>query len=441
VTRRRRSLALDRRLDNGMRLVLEESHALPLVDIELTVRAGSVHDPRGRGGLTRLMWRMVRMGTRGQRGHEVEEAIARLGARLVIETSSSYVRLHGAVIRRNLEPFVELLSGLILTPAFRVADLAQVRRETLADLVSRRDNDRALAARAFRTLLFGDHPYARSIVGTAESLGRIDRRDLVAHHRRHVVGSNVVLGFAGAVGPEELLPLVERCFGRLPRGRAPKDQVAAPRARRGRRVLVVDKPDRTQTQIYVGTLGVRLRDPLYYPLAVANTAFGGTFTAPLMQEVREKRGWSYGAYSRLGSDRQRDSWSMWTFPAARDAADCIRLELDLLDRFVEEGVRARDHSFARKYLVNSHCFDVDTAAKRLEPWIDADVFGLPDEFYGHYEKHVRGVTRAASNAAVRKRISRRDVSIALVATASELVPALEALPGIRSVDVIAYDRL
>lgn len=441
MRRRKHALSLDRRIDNGMRVLLEESHALPLVDVELTLRTGSVHDPRGREGLTRLAWRMVRMGTRGQRSHELEEAIARLGARLVVETSTSYVRLHGSVIRRNLTPFVELLSRLVLSPAFRVADLAQVKRETIADLVSRRDNDRALAARAYRTLLFGDHPYSRSVVGTAQSIRRIRREHVAAHHRRHLVGSNVVLGFAGAVGVDEALALVDRTFSRLPRGRAPKEQTITPRARRGRHVLVVDKPERTQTQIYVGTLGVRIRDPLFYPLAVANTAFGGTFTAPLMQEIREKRGWSYGAYSRLGSDRQRDSWSMWTFPAAKDAAECIHLELELLDRFVEEGVRARAHAFARKYLVNSHCFDVDTAAKRLEPWIDADVFGLPDDFYGDYERHVRGVTLEASNSAIRKRISRRDVSIALVATASDVVPALEALPGVRSVEVIAYDRL
>lgn len=426
---------------DGMRVLLEESHALPLVDFQLVLRTGSVHDPEGLEGTTRVTWRMVRMGTKSMQGHEVEEAIARLGGRLSIDVSTSYVAIHGAVIRRNVEPFFELVSGLVRRPAFRVADLTQVRRELLAELIAMRDNDRTLAAKSFRRALFAGHPYGRPVAGTRETLRAIRRGDLAACHARHFVGKNLVLGVAGDLGRAELESLVARHLSGLPRGAVPKEHVPAPKRKKGRRVIVVDKPDRQQTQVFIGMLGTRAGDPRYYPLVVGNAAFGGTFTSKLMQEVREKRGWSYGAYSRVGSDRQRDAWYMYTFPGATQAVDCIELELDLLDSLVTDGVSSRDHGFARRYLVGSHCFDVDTPAKRLEPRVEEDVYRLPAGYLTDYERHVRGVRREDANEALGKTLSSKDVLIALTATAKDVVPGLERLPGVGSVDVIPHTKI
>jgi zinc protease len=423
---------------DGMRVLLEESHALPLVDFQLVLCTGSVHDPEGFEGLTRVLWRMIRMGTKSLRGPEVEEAIARLGARLSIDVSTSFVAIHGAVIRRNLEPFLELVASLLRSPAFRTTDLKQVRREHLAELVALRDSDRSLAARSFRRLLFAGHPYGRPVTGTERTLRRIARDDLVTAHARHFVGRNLVLGVAGDLTPPELESLIERHLSGLSRKKPPADRVPAPKRPRGRRVLVVDKPDRAQTQVFIGTLGSKAGDSLYYPLVVGNAAFGGTFTSKLMQEVREKRGWSYGAYSRVGTDRQRDAWYMYTFPGAAQAADCIRLELDLLEGLLDRGVSTRDHGFARRYLTGSHCFDVDTAAKRLEPRVDEIVYDLPAGYFQDYERQVRGVSRAVANDALGKRLSSRDLCIVLTATAKDVVPALEQLPGVRSVDVAPH---
>ena len=424
---------------DGVQVLLEASHDLPLVDISLTLRTGSVHDPPGLEGLARMAARMVRMGTANLDGTAVEESIARLGARLNVETSTSYVRFHGSVIRRNLEPFCDLLADLVRRPAFRAADLAFSKRETLSDIVAARDNDRAIGTRHFRRMLFGDHPYGRSVVGTRASVRALRRAHLAEHHRRHFVGRNLVLGASGDVDEAELRRLVERFFTGLPAGRPPSENVPTPRRPRGRRVLIVDKPDRTQAQIFIGTLGSRVDDPDIYPLMVANTAFGGTFTARLMHEVRSVRGWSYGAYSRLSRDRQRDAWSMWTFPAAKDAIECARLQLELLEDFVREGITAAELRFARKFLINSHCFDVDTAAKRLDARIDAEVFGLPEEFFRDYVKKVRAVTRAEANAAVRRRISQRNLVIVVVASAREVRASLQALPGVQSVEAVRHD--
>lgn len=443
-SRRRPVAAKSRSLgaDTSYRTVtmLEESHDLPLVDFSINLRTGSVEDPDGAEGLTRTMARMLRMGTGKLRGGAVEERIAGLGGRLSIETSTSYMRLHATVIRRNLEPLVALLAELLLHPAFRRNDLAQVKRENLADLVAIRDDDRSLAVRGFRRLLFGDHPYGRSALGSRESIAAIERQQLIDHHAALLVSGNLIIAAAGAIDAEELASLTERHFRAVPTGKAARRALKPAHLQRGRRILIIDKPQRSQAQLLIGTLGLQVGDPDSFPLEVANTAFGGTFTSRLMREVRSKRGWSYGASSRLDEDRVRDAWSMYTFPAVKDVVACAALQLELLDAWVTDGVSAHELRFAKSYLSKSHCFDIDTAPKRLDHRVDLQLFDQPVEHYTKFSEHIRAVTITAANAAIKKHIDPRRLAIVVVATAKEVEAQLRALPGVNELQVVPYDR-
>ena len=425
--------------EQGVPVLCETSHALPLVDFEVLLRSGSVHDPLGKEGLLRMTWRLARMGTGTLASQEFEEAIARLGARLAIETSTSFVRVHGTVIRKNLREFMSLVAEMLQRPAMRTADLAQVKREALADLVAARDSDRSVAARHFRRFLFGDHPYGRPIIGTRSSVRSLKLDDIRDCYRRHFVAQNTIMAFCGDVTSGDARTLADEYFSNLPTGRAPRERVAAPRLGKGRRVLLIDKPDRTQAQIYIGGLGCKVGDPEYFPLLVGNLGFGGTFTARLMNEVRVKRGWSYGAYSRLGQDRQRDAWFMWSSPALKDAVDCIDLELDLMQRWVDSGLTTKEHRAAKKYLVNSHCFDIDTAPKRLEQHVDEVLFDLPEGYHDRYMRHVRSVTRAGTHAAIQKRIDPDRQVIVALATVKAIEKRVEQLPGVTSIERVRYD--
>ena len=423
------------------RILVETSRELPLVDFEVAIPTGALFDPEGLDGAFRLLARTMRKGSASLTSAEVEEGVASLGARMSIGVSSGSFRVQGTVIKKNIEPLVKLMAELLLRPALRAKDFAQVKRETKAELVAARDDDRSLAGRAFRGFLFGDHPYGRLTVGTLGSLGRVRREHIVELHGQIVVAGNLVFGASGDIRRSEVNRLVERYFGDLPAGKAPTRKIATPKIPRGRRVLLVDKPERTQTQIYIGTLGTHHRDPLLFPLMVGDVAFGGTFSAKLMHEVRSVRGWSYGAYSRLTPDKKRDAWYMWTHPAATDAAACVSLQLELLDEWVAGGLSDDDVRFAKKYLVNSHCFEVDTAIKRLDAKLDIELFDLPPEHHRQFVQRVRAVKPDEARDAVRRRISPRDLAIVVVGTASELRASLEALPGVVDLTVVPYDKI
>jgi zinc protease len=248
-----------------------------------------------------------------------------------------------------------------------------------------------------------------------------------------------VIGVWGDFEPRALEALLERSFGKLPKRKAPALHLTEPGFEPGRRVLVIDKPERTQTQILIGTLGTSAHDRDHVALAVANTAFGGLFSSRLTEEVRGKRGLSYGANSNYTLSRTRDLWAMHTFPSARDARSCIELQLGLYDDWVAHGLRASELSAVQRYLIKSNAFEIDTAAKRLDQRLDIELFGWPKAHHTHFVDRVKKTTRPEIAAALARRMSRRDQVLTVVATADQLVPELEKLPDVARIDVVPFD--
>jgi zinc protease len=421
-------------------IYVEESHALPLINIAVAIRSGASADPEGKEGLTRIVARMLRRGCKGMTSHEIEEGIDALGAELSADVSPSMVTLHGDVISRSLDAFVDLMARLIAEPTFDEMELGRLLRETQGEIVEARDNDRSLATRQFRRLLFEGHPYGRRIGGQLASIGSITKSEVEQHYRRSFVRGNVSIAFSGDLTSERAAALAARLVSGMPAGGGPGDQIPPPSSKPGRRLVFVDKPDRTQTQILIGSIGSHPRDEDHVPLHVATTIFGGTFTSRLMREVRSKRGWSYGAYARLPFDTERDAFSMWTFPAAKDAAACIALELELMKAFREKGVTPRELAFAKRYLVRSHAFDIDTAQKRVHQKLDVELFRLPADYHTHYVEQVQAVTLDAANRAVATRISEDGLVISVVGTHAEIGEAVaSAIPNLSNVEVVPFD--
>ena len=426
--------------NQGVQIYVEQNEALPFVSIAVAIRSGASSDPVGKEGLTRVLVRMLRRGCRGLRSHEIEEKIDALGAEFSADVSPSVITLHADVISRSLDPFVDLLATMTAEPTFDEVELGRLLRETQGEIVEARDNDRALATRHFRRLVFEDHPYGRRLGGTIPSVLGLTRQDVVSHYRHHFLRGNVAIALSGDISESRAVELSKRLVSGLADGTAAPDAVQPPESRGGRRLVFVDKPERTQTQILMGEVGSHPKDPDHIALHVATTIFGGTFTSRMMRAIRSQRGWSYGAYARLPYDRQRDAFSMWTFPAAKDAAACIALELELVNEWRDKGISPRELAFAKRYLVRSHAFDIDTPQKRVHQRLDIDLFDLPIDYHTHYVDHVESVTLEQANDAVRHRISTDALVVSVVGTHAEIGDAVaKSVPGLSKVEVVAYD--
>lgn len=429
-------------LDGGGAVLIEASHLVPLVSMTASLRTGSNFDPHGLEGLYRLTGRMLRRGTAGLLAHQIEDALDRLGSEVGADIGPSSFSLGGTVIGRSFDPFIELVSEILGKPVFPEDELERLKRETSAELVEARDNDRSLAHRAFRRHMFPGHAYARFASGTVESTAKLTQEGARRMHGEHFRRENLVLAFAGDVSEDRAVRAAEKIAAALSSGKAPVEELGDPDKVPGRRLVFVDKPERTQTQILFGSMGTSAHDADHIPLLVANAVFGGTFTSRLMKEVRSKRGWSYGASSRLAIDRRRQSFSMWTFPAATDAAACIALELELLEKLVADGISAKELSFIKKFLARSYAFEVDTASKRVHQTLDVELLNLPSDYYAKHVEAIEAVTLDAANAALRTRIDPTSLLVVVVGTASEILKDVEkAIPNLASTEVIPFDAL
>ena len=427
-------------LEGGTLALLESSHDVPLATLVVALRCGSASDPAGKSGLSRIAVRMLRRGCQALTSEQIDFRIDALGAEMAVDTSHSNVAIHAQVITRNLDAFVDLLSRLLSTATFPEEELARLKRESVAEIIEARDNDRVVAQKAMQRTLFEGHPYGRSSGGTTQSVQAITLDDVKAFYRRFVVRKNIVIAIAGDVTASQAPAIAARLVAGLPEGERAPDTVAEPTMRAGRRLLVVDKPERTQTQILVGTTGTSAHDDDHAPFVVSNAVFGGTFTSRLMKEIRSKRGWSYGASARTGIDRRRQSWVLWTFPAATDAGPCLKLSLDLLDTWVAGGVTPREVAFIQRYLVRSHAFEIDTATKRVHQGLDGECLSLPADYFSAWLDRVRAVTPEAASAAVRNRIHPEDLLIVVVGTAAQVLePLRAAIPGLSEVSVVPFD--
>lgn len=419
---------------------VETSHDLPLVSVLVAFRSGSAHDPEGKDGLARITARMLRRGAEGWTSEAIEDRIDTLGGEFAADASPSSLSVHFEVIKRSLDPFADLVATLLGKPAFDVGELDRLKREAEAEIIEARDSDRSLCSRAFRRTLFAGHAYGRRVAGTIPTLRGLGRPDVAAYYGRHLSRENAVVAISGDIEADEGAALAERVLAGLPRGEPIPDPVPEPARRPGRHLVFVDKPDRTQTQMVIGGLGTHAKDPDHIPLVVANTAFGGTFTARLMQEVRAKRGWSYGAYSRVGFDRRRDAFTMWTAPAATDAPACLALELELLHTLLAEGLRQEEIDQVKSYLVRSHAFEIDTARKRVHQRLEAALFDLPEGYHEKYLERVGAVTLESGNAALRARIFEDDLVIGVVGTHKEVGDKIaRSIPGLSGITVLPVD--
>lgn len=420
-------------------MIFEPDDRVPLLHLTVLFDGGTTQDPVGKEGTTRLMLRLLRRTAGGRTAKDNEAHLDGLGSSLTAEAGRLGVALSGTTIARSAADFLNFVGDAVHRPGLAEDEFERSRRETVAEVVDALDNDSGLARAFFRKHYYGAHPFGRATLGTPASLERVTLTDVRDAYAR-LTSSTLTTAFAGASDEATLEAFDRMLRSGLSSSAGRRPLPVEPVIEAGRRLVFVDKPERTQTQIIIGTPGTHPRDPDHTALFLANTIFGGTFTARLSQEVRVKRGWSYGADSSLPIERLRQPLSLWTFPAADDAAACIALQIQMLERLVEHGVTKTELTRAQRYLEKSHVFAVDTASKRANLALDTIVHDLPSDFYTGYLDRIRRVTKDEVDAAIRRRVDPSQLLVLVVGTAKDIEDGVaRAIPGLGARLVTPYD--
>jgi zinc protease len=427
----------------GAHVHVEPSADAPLVWFDVAIRGGAAADPVGAEGLHRHAALLARRGAGSRDRAALDEALDNLGASLEISVGRDAVTLSGLCLTRNLDAVVDLASDVLASPRLETSEHERLLRETPQVLDEVRDDDSALATRWFDWQVAPGHPYGRTSLGTEASLAQVTLESAAATWRAEVVPTNLVVGVAGDVTDERAASIAARLVERLPAA-APRPLPALPgvpfRTGTGAaRVVLVDKADRTQAQLRFGHLGPRWGDPDTAALLLVETAFGGMFSSRLMQEIRVKRGWSYGAGCALRRSRGPHWFEMWMATDIAVAADAVGLTRSLYADLTERGLTAEEIDFARGYLVGALPFHLATARQRMQLAVRDAVFGLPAGFTVGLPHRLGDLDDAAVRAACQRNLRPGDLVTVAVTTAEVAQGALERA-GAGPVAVVAHDE-
>ena len=426
---------------NGLDCILVEAPEVPHIAFVIEVHCGSIHDPPNKEGLAYLVGEMLFRGTQAYDREQLAEALDAIGCSLRVRIRKNMMTLQGDVASEHLDTFVGLISEILFRPTFPETEFEKLKRQTASEIRSISDDDSALARRGFSRMVFQDHPWARPTMGTEETVQNLCLDDIVSFYETCFRPAYANIGVSGDISVQRFEELVESQFAdHTFSSIRPKVSLPAPRTLSGQTIILMDKPERSQTQVLLGHTTVPAGHSDMVPLTVSNTAFGGTFTSRLMQEVRVKRGWSYGAYSGFSVGRELSTYHVNFYPKTEDTVPALKLVLDLIQTLTEEGLPEEELEFARSYRVNAYPFSLETHPKRLALLMNARYLDRPaDWVIGHIER-TSGVTTDQVGSALEAHVSPDNLVIAITCTADDILEDVKELPGVREVWVQAYDQ-
>jgi zinc protease len=410
----------------------------PVVAVRIAVASGSLRDPEGQEGRALLCWQTALRGTLQRTRAEQAETLESLGANLEVAVDKYGATLHGEVLLEHLPVWLSIAADVLLRPRFDPAEFAAAKSQLVAELVSARDDDDWLASDAISRYLYRGTPHGRPTTGTPESLAKVTVANCQALHTASVLQGQVRVGFAGPLDLASAEALVAASIGPLPKGKVAPLPPPAP-ATEGRRLLVIDKPRRTQAQVQLALQTVGVRHPDFLPLVVANAMLGGAFTSRLNNEIREQRGWSYGVGSALQGGPDQTAWTIQLAPGNAVAVPAVDLAVQIAGEMQRYGLTAKELQFTKDFLIGSQQLALETAERELAQRMRGLELGLPEDEVDRFAERIRAVTVSDIQKALKRHVKPENLVAVVVGSAADLREKLAASKSGFAVEVIAAD--
>jgi zinc protease len=414
-------------LANGLVVLLMENAESPLVHIRLTVQTGSADDPKGKEGLASLTAELLMAGTSARSAEQIASEIDFAGGTLEAATDADNTIVTSEFLARDVSRQLDLLSDVTLRPAFAATEADRLRQQRLAEIAALVEDASAYADAQFEAAVFGGTPYAHPALGLRTSVASLTRDDVAAFHRARYAPNQSVLAVVGSFKTAEMLQLIRTAFGGWERREVTRTPIAAPPALSGRRVALVDFPSMNQTQIRIGTVGIRRSDPDFVPIQVANAVLSSGLSSRLTEEIRVNRALTYDIRSVFDAGRHPGSHSITTFTKNATTREIIDAAFTELKKFREGPIREDEMKRARNMFLMRTMQQLETSKDLAEMISTIEVFGLPKDYVETLTPRVRALTPAVLAPIIRKHFEIDNVLILIFATAAEIRQQLEGL--------------
>ena len=416
------------RLGNGLTVLVMPTQRLPLVDLRLVMRAGSVNDPPGKEGLAGLTAELLTQGAGERDAEQIAQEIDFVGGSLEAGAGSEQTTVSCEVLRKDFATGLALLRDVAVSPTFPADAVQRKRDETLGQIAALKNDPSAVADVALGTFLFGDTPLAHPVIGWEKSVAGLTREDVAGFHRRHLSPDDALLAVVGDVDPRTVVAEVEKAFARWKRsGEKRGEAYRAVAESRGLRVRIVEKPEVTQSQIRMACMGVPRNHPDYYPIQVANVILGGGFSSRLVDEIRVNQGLTYGISSGFTMWRNTGRFGIETFTRNESIRKTVDAVLAEVGKLRDQGPSEEEVARAKRLLTGQFPLGLQAPDDLAAQLLAVEFYGLEPDYLQGFSARIDAVTMEDVRRALKSYFCVGDLRILVVSNPAVARPQLEGL--------------
>ncbi len=422
-------------LPNGLSVQLLPDHRVPLVTVELGVNAGSTLEPKKLLGLAGITADMLTEGTAARTSKQIADEVDFIGGALGAAAGHDSVIVSSSALSKYTERLMDIFSDVVLHPNFPDDELKLKKTNLIQELSIKRSEPDFLVEERFSKTTFGDHPYA-IIAPTEESVKSIAKEDLEKFHKEHYLPNESYLVVVGDFDLEKMKALINEKFGETWQNNsiATTTFPAMPK-QQGKTIILVDRPGSVQSTIKLGNISIKKTDTDYFPFVVANQILGGATNSRLFLNIREQKGYTYGAYSGVGARKEPGAFAAEAEVRTEVTAPSLQEFLYELERLRNIKVSDKELGQAKSYLAGSFQLGLETQSGLAGRLLERKLYNLPEDYLETYVDKIMAITPDQIRDVARKHIDLDNLVICIVGDANKIKSDLQYFGNIDVYDM------
>lgn len=422
-------------LSNGLQVVLLENHKVPTFSMQMVVLSGGLSDPQTARGVASFTASLLREGTVKRSSKDISEQSESLGAVIGANAGlagfTSNVTAAGLV--ENFDQTLDIFADVVRNPAFPAEEVDKYKARSLAQLPLQRSNPGLLAAERFNRAIYGEHP-ASLVLPPVESLRALTPDALKQFHQTYYRPNNAILAVTGDITLKELMPKLEKAFGDWQKGEVPATKIPTVAALSKPGIFLIDRPGSVQTVLTVGNLGIERTNPDYFSVLVMNAIFGGGPQARLFMNLREDKGYTYGAYSNFGGSKYAGAVSASSSVRTDVTEGALKEFMYEIKRIRDEKVSAEELENAKRSIIGSFALSLEQPQFLLSNIVTQKLYGFPVSYWDDYPQQVSRITVDDVQRAAQKYLDLPHLQIVAVGDAAKVRNALATYGTVEQYD-------
>jgi zinc protease len=414
------------KLGNGLQVLILEDHKLPNFNMQMIILSGGMADSDQEVGTAQYVATMIREGTKTRSSKRIAEDTDSLGATLFANAgfSSTTSTVLASGLTDNFDQILELFADVILNPSFPADELTKLKTRSLGQIRLQRSQPGFLAQEKFSKVMYGSHPAGRFAL-TAEQIQRFTPEMLQKFHQAHYRPNNAIFAIVGDVKPAEVVAKLEKTFASWKPGDAPKTEIPKVADTGPGKIYLIDRPNSAQANLVLGTLSIERTDPDYFALEAMNQVLGGGGAARLFLNLREDKGYTYGAGSGVSSAKYRGTFRANTEVRQEVTKGAMDELMKELKRIRDEKIPVDEFELSKRTIIGGWALQLEFPQAALQNAITQKLYGLPADYWDTYPQKIAAVTPDEAQRVARKYIDLDKLQIIVVGDAKKLADILK----------------